>query len=122
MAERRRAVKRYRNFSLRYWWSGPSRAFPAKSDLFGAYGIGLAEGFFLYFIVLVIVVATRGTFEIWRAGQFAQNGTLVIYLEDEDRTTTEGLVFEVFIASLTNPEQKSITSTSGYVYSLLPGK
>lgn len=31
--------------------------FPAKSDLFGAYGIGLASGFFLYFIVLVIVVA-----------------------------------------------------------------
>jgi hypothetical protein len=31
--------------------------FPAKSDLFGAYGIGLATGFFLYFIVLVIVVS-----------------------------------------------------------------
>jgi len=30
--------------------------FPAKSDLFGAYGIGLATGFFLYFIVLVILV------------------------------------------------------------------
>lgn len=30
--------------------------FPAKSDLFGAYGIGLATGFFMYFIVLVILV------------------------------------------------------------------
>lgn len=30
--------------------------FPAKSDLFGAYGIGLATGFFLYFFVLVILV------------------------------------------------------------------
>jgi hypothetical protein len=64
----------------------------------------------------------RGTFEIWLAGQFAQNGTLVINLEDEDRTATEGLGLEVFIASLTNPEQKSIRSKSGSVYSLLPGK
>jgi hypothetical protein len=30
--------------------------FPAKSDLFGAYGIGLAAGFFLYFFVLIILV------------------------------------------------------------------
>lgn len=30
--------------------------FPAKSDLFGAYGIGLATGFFLYFAILVILV------------------------------------------------------------------
>ena len=30
--------------------------FPAKSDLFGAYGIGLASGFFVYFFVLVVLV------------------------------------------------------------------
>jgi hypothetical protein len=30
--------------------------FPAKSDLFGAYGIGLAAGFFFYFAILVILV------------------------------------------------------------------
>lgn len=30
--------------------------FPEKSDLFGAYGIGLAAGFFLYFFILVILV------------------------------------------------------------------
>ena len=30
--------------------------FPAKSTLFGAYGIGLASGFFLYFFILVILV------------------------------------------------------------------
>lgn len=30
--------------------------FPARSDLFGAYGIGLATGFFLYFIFLVVKV------------------------------------------------------------------
>lgn len=30
--------------------------FPAKTDLFGAYGIGLAAGFFMYFFILVILV------------------------------------------------------------------
>ena len=30
--------------------------FPTKSDLFGAYGIGLASGFFIYFFILVILV------------------------------------------------------------------
>jgi hypothetical protein len=36
--------------------------FPAKSDLFAAYGIGLATGFFLYFIVLVILVSKSPKF------------------------------------------------------------
>ena len=30
--------------------------FPAKTDLFGAYGIGLAAGFFMYFFILVVLV------------------------------------------------------------------
>src|SRR5688500_11406653 len=30
--------------------------FPEKTDLFGAYGIGLASGFFLYFFILVILI------------------------------------------------------------------
>jgi hypothetical protein len=30
--------------------------FPAKTDLFGAYGIGLASGFFMYFFILVVLV------------------------------------------------------------------
>ena len=30
--------------------------FPAKTDLFGAYGIGLFAGFFTYFLVLIILV------------------------------------------------------------------
>lgn len=30
--------------------------FPESSDLFGAYGIGLAAGFFTYFFILVILV------------------------------------------------------------------
>lgn len=33
--------------------------FPAGSDLFGAYGIGLAVGFFLYLVVLVVIVAAQ---------------------------------------------------------------
>jgi len=36
--------------------------FPAKSELFGAYGIGLASGFFMYFFVLVILVARAPNF------------------------------------------------------------
>jgi hypothetical protein len=31
--------------------------FPSGTDLFGAYGVGLAVGFFLYFLVLLILVA-----------------------------------------------------------------
>ena len=36
--------------------------FPAKTDLFGAYGIGLFAGFFSYFLVLIILVATSKNF------------------------------------------------------------
>jgi len=63
-----------------------------------------------------------GTFEIWLAGQFARSGTLVINLTDADGNKIEDVAFEVFIASLSNPEQESTRSTSGYEYHLLPGK
>lgn len=36
--------------------------FPARSELFGAYGIGLAIGFFLYFVTLVVFVALSNNF------------------------------------------------------------
>jgi len=36
--------------------------FPAKSDLFGAYGIGLAVGFFGYFVVLIVLVGFSQNF------------------------------------------------------------
>ena len=36
--------------------------FPAKSDLFGAYGVGLGIGFFGYFLVLVILVGVSKNF------------------------------------------------------------
>lgn len=38
--------------------------FPAKSDLFGAYGIGLAAGFFLYFVILIICVSVSHNFDV----------------------------------------------------------
>ena len=38
--------------------------FPAKTDLFGAYGIGLAAGFFLYFMVLIILVNVSKNFTV----------------------------------------------------------
>jgi hypothetical protein len=38
--------------------------FPAKSDLFGAYGVGLALGFFAYFVVLIILVAMSPNFSV----------------------------------------------------------
>lgn len=37
--------------------------FPAKSDLFGAYGIGLAIGFFAYFLVLAVLVGVSSNFD-----------------------------------------------------------
>jgi hypothetical protein len=36
--------------------------FPARSALFGAYGIGLFAGFFAYFLVLVILVGVSPNF------------------------------------------------------------
>jgi hypothetical protein len=36
---------------------------PGASDLFGAYGVGLAIGFFAYFFVLVILVAISKNFD-----------------------------------------------------------
>lgn len=38
--------------------------FPAQSDLFGAYGVGLAIGFFSYFLVMVILVVISSNFGV----------------------------------------------------------
>jgi hypothetical protein len=38
--------------------------FPARTDLFGAYGIGLFIGFFAYFIVLTILVGISKNFDV----------------------------------------------------------
>lgn len=38
--------------------------FPASTDLFGAYGVGLAVGFFGYFLALCIMVSTSPNFSV----------------------------------------------------------
>ena len=38
--------------------------FPQGSDLFGAYGIGLAAGFFVYFAMLMIFVRVSNNFDV----------------------------------------------------------
>lgn len=38
--------------------------FPARTDLFGAYGIGLFAGFFTYFLVLIILVSASRNFDV----------------------------------------------------------
>lgn len=38
--------------------------FPARTDLFGAYGIGLFAGFFAYFIVLLVMVGISKNFTV----------------------------------------------------------
>jgi hypothetical protein len=38
--------------------------FPTKSDLFGAYGIGLAVGFFSYFVLLSLMVYKSKNFDV----------------------------------------------------------
>ncbi len=66
--------------------------FPAKTDLFGAYGIGLAAGFFGYFLVLIIMVAISKKFGVewfldgrrelpdgtWAIGQIDQQHAMVV--------------------------------------------
>jgi hypothetical protein len=38
--------------------------FPARTDLFGAYGIGLFAGFFTYFLVLLVMVRASPNFDV----------------------------------------------------------
>lgn len=38
--------------------------FPARTDLFGAYGIGLFAGFFLYFVLLLVMVGISKNFTV----------------------------------------------------------
>jgi hypothetical protein len=51
--------------------------FPQGTDLFGAYGIGLALGFFSYFAVLIVLVlSSKGVF---KAGYFLDGRRLKPY-------------------------------------------
>jgi len=53
--------------------------FPAKTDLFGSYGIGLGSGFFLYFTIQVILVGASPKFD-W---EFFLDGRRKRLTEDE---------------------------------------
>jgi hypothetical protein len=52
--------------------------FPARTDLFGAYGIGLAIGFGAYFLILILMVG------------FSQNFTIDWFLDGRRRTMGTG--------------------------------
>ena len=53
--------------------------FPARTDLFGAYGIGLFTGFFAYFLVLVFLVAISKNFGV----DFFLDGRRKVLASDE---------------------------------------
>lgn len=40
------------------------KLFPSESELFGSYGIGLAIGFFLYFVILIFLVGISPNFNV----------------------------------------------------------
>jgi hypothetical protein len=55
--------------------------FPAKTDLFGAYGIGLAVGFFAYFLILLVMVRISDKFAV----EWFLDGRRKKLAEDETR-------------------------------------
>jgi hypothetical protein len=66
--------------------------FPEESRLFGAYGMGLAVGFFGYFVLLVVMVlATHGwTLEWFLDGRKPPPGKDQIVSADPDRPMITG--------------------------------
>lgn len=65
--------------------------FPAKTDLFGAYGIGLAAGFFFYFLVLIFLVG------------LSPNFTADFFLDGRRRKPTGGFYIPDDIAGTVHP-------------------
>lgn len=76
--------------------------FPAGSELFGAYGIGLAAGFFGYFLSLIILVAISKNFG-------------VDWFLDGRRTLPDGTVFvpQVGTPAAGGTAMRSTTPPSG---------
>jgi hypothetical protein len=62
--------------------------FPAKTDLFGAYGIGLAIGFFGYFLVLLVMVRISDRFGV----EWFLDGRRKKLADDETREGTRDTV------------------------------
>ena len=66
--------------------------FPARTDLFGAYGIGLFLGFFGYFVALVIMVNRSDNFDVdwFLDGRRKKPGDE--YTREGARTTSSAMV------------------------------
>ena len=63
--------------------------FPARTDLFGAYGIGLFTGFFGYFIVLTILVRISRNFDTdWFLDGRRKELPADYYIPEEVKPTT----------------------------------
>ena len=72
--------------------------FPASTDLFGAYGIGLSVGFFGYFAIIIYLVKKSDKFDKdyfldgrrkmpdgkWFVPEYADQGNPVLFLEKQD--------------------------------------
>jgi hypothetical protein len=66
--------------------------FPARTDLFGAYGIGLFAGFFGYFIVLLIQVYNTSNFNVdWFLDGRRRMVSPDSYIPGEVRPTTAAM-------------------------------
>ena len=66
--------------------------FKSSTDLFGAYGIGLAAGFFLYFIFLIIWVLISKNFTIdWFLDGRRTKLSQTEYIPEEVRSTTTAM-------------------------------
>jgi len=77
--------------------------FPSNTDLFGAYGVGLACGFFGYFVVLLLFVSISKNFDVdWfldgrrknvKAGyfipEFLESGSMPMGITSEDDNEDE---------------------------------
>jgi hypothetical protein len=66
--------------------------FPARTDLFGAYGIGLFAGFFGYFVVLVLLVSVSLNFTMdWFLDGRRRTLPKDFYIPSEIRGTSAAL-------------------------------
>lgn len=66
--------------------------FPARSDLFGAYGCGLFVGFFGYFVTLIVLVRLSSNFDVdWFLDGRRRRPVEPMYIPDEARVTVTAM-------------------------------
>lgn len=69
--------------------------FPAKTDLFGAYGIGLFAGFFGYFILLTVWVRVSNNFTVdWFLDGRRRKPSSSFTIPEEIRQTTSSMAVD----------------------------